>query len=52
MPKMYNPDTQEVRDVDGPDVREHKDQGFLVVGNRPAEEYVGKSRDEIHADDD
>jgi hypothetical protein len=47
MPKMYNPDTQEVRDVRGPQVRSAKNEGFLVVGNRPEEEYLGKSREEL-----
>ena len=52
MPKVYNPDTQEVKDVRGPDVRQAKADGFVVVGNRPEEEFLGKTREELLADDD
>jgi hypothetical protein len=51
MPKMYNPDTQETHDVDGPDVADHKREGWVVVGNRPESEYVGKTREELQADE-
>lgn len=47
MPKLYNPDTQQTVDVAGQAVQQHKDQGYVVVGNRPAEEYEGKSREEL-----
>lgn len=50
--KLYNPETQQVVDVRGPEVRVYRDQGFLPVGNRPPEEYIGISRDELQADDD
>jgi hypothetical protein len=46
-PKMYNPDTEEVRQVRGPEVKEAKEEGFVVVGNRPQEEYLGKTREEL-----
>lgn len=49
---MYNPDTQEVIDVDGREVRERKDAGFVAVGNRPESEYLGKTRDELLADEE
>jgi hypothetical protein len=52
MPKVYNPDTQETRDVSGREVKGAKDEGFVVVGNRPEAEYLGKSREELLADDD
>lgn len=51
-PKMYNPDTQETVEVDGPDVQQRKAAGFVTVGNRPESEYLGKSRDELLDDDD
>jgi hypothetical protein len=52
MPKMYNPDTQETVDVHGKEVKERKSAGFLSVGNRPEAEYLGKTREELLADDD
>ena len=53
MPKMYNPDTQEIEDVKGGQAKKAlKDSGFLNVGNRPEAEYVGKTREEIRAEDD
>jgi len=52
MPKVYNPDTQEVKDVRGPDVKQAKADGFVVVGNRPEGEFLGKTREELLADDD
>lgn len=52
MPKLYNPDTQEVRDATGREVQDAKAEGFIVVGNRPEAEYMGKSRDELLDDDD
>jgi hypothetical protein len=51
MPRMYNPDTQVTVDVDGADVGERKADGFVVVGNRPEAEYVGKTRDELLVDE-
>lgn len=51
MPKMYNPDTQEIIDVDGLAVQERKSAGFVTVGNRPEAEFLGKSRDELTGDD-
>jgi hypothetical protein len=47
VPKMYNPDTGEAVEVDGPQVRAHKSSGFVTVGNRPENEYLGLSRDEL-----
>jgi hypothetical protein len=47
MPKMYNPDTQETVEVPGPEVKDRRAAGFLSVGERPEEEYVGKSREEL-----
>jgi hypothetical protein len=47
MPKMYHPERQETHEVDGPDVREHKADGWIVVGERPPSEYVGLPRDQI-----
>lgn len=52
MPKMYNPDTQETVDVKGNEVKGRKAEGFVTVGNRPAAEYVGKTREELLADDE
>jgi hypothetical protein len=52
MPKVYNPDTQETRDVPGRGVQQAKQDGFLVVGNRPEDEYLGKTREELEADED
>lgn len=51
MPKVYNPDTQEVRDAKGNEVSDLKSQGFMTVGNRPEAEYMGLSREEIGDDD-
>lgn len=51
MPKMYNPDTQETVDVKGKEVQQRKADGFVTVGNRPADEYEGKTREELTADD-
>lgn len=50
--KMYNPDTQETVDVPGRRVNDHKGNGFIVVGNRPESEYVGKTREELSTDDE
>lgn len=52
MPKVYNPDTQEVREVRGPGVKQAKADGFVVVGNRPEGEFLGKTREELLADDE
>jgi hypothetical protein len=49
---MYNPDTQETVEADGPDVQDNKDKGFVVVGNRPEAEYLGKTREELLADEE
>lgn len=39
MPKMHNPETGETRDVEGPNVNEMKRAGWVVVGERPEDEY-------------
>jgi len=52
MPKMYNPDTQEVADVHGNEVQGKRAAGFLPVGNRPEAEYMSKTREELTDDDD
>jgi hypothetical protein len=52
MPKVYNPDTQETRDVPGRQIQQAKQDGFVVVGNRPEAEYLGKTRDELLDDDE
>jgi hypothetical protein len=52
VPKVYNPDTQETRDVSGREVQQAKADGFVVVGNRPEAEYLGKTREELLADDE
>jgi hypothetical protein len=50
MPKMYNPDTQEIVDADGREVQDRRAAGFVPVGNRPEAEYLGRSRDELQDD--
>jgi hypothetical protein len=52
MPKMINPDTQEVVEVGGQEVKSRKAAGFVTVGNRPEAEYLGKTREELRDDDD
>lgn len=51
MPKMYNPDTQDVVEVHGRDVQLNLNAGYVVVGNRPEGEYLGKTREEIYGDE-
>lgn len=51
MPRMYNPDTQDVVEVQGRDVQLNLNAGYVVVGNRPEREYLGKTREEIYGDE-
>lgn len=51
MPKMYNPDTRDVVEVQGRDVQLNLNAGYVVVGNRPEGEYLGKTREEIYGDE-
>ena len=52
MPKVYNPDTQDAKDVSGNEVKQAKDDGYIVVGQRPESEWRGKTREELKDDDD
>jgi hypothetical protein len=47
MAKMYNPETGETVEVEDSEVKGRESDGFVDVGDRPAGEYQGKTRDEL-----
>jgi hypothetical protein len=49
--KLYNPDTREVVTVEDNEADQKRGEGFIAVGSRVEQEYVGMSREELQGID-
>lgn len=52
MTRLYNPDIQKVVDATGREVLSLRTTGWVVVGERPEDEYLGKTRDQLGLTED
>lgn len=49
--KLYHPETQEVVNVEDNEADQKRQEGFIAVGSRVEQEYVGLSREELQGID-